>query len=69
MSPEWRFRIARNTHQNGSGVIIGEKKVYNLDKKGIICIVYDKNTSKCIDVATFLVENDFKLVHSLDKIQ
>lgn len=51
--------------QNGSGVIIGEKKVYNLDKKGIICIVYDKNTSKCIDVATFLVENDFKLVHSL----
>lgn len=55
--------------QNGNGVNINGKKVYDLNGPGIICVIYDSNTSQCTDVAAFLVRNNFQLEHSLNSIQ
>ena len=55
--------------QNGEGIKVGDSKVYDLAGPGIICAVYDTNTAQCIDVVTFLVSDDFQLVHSLDYLE
>ena len=52
--------------QNGEGIKVGDNKVYDLAGSGIICVVYDRNTAQCVDVVTFLVKDNFQLVHSLD---
>lgn len=36
--------------QNGTGICVNGEKVYDLAGPGIICAIYDTNTSKCIDV-------------------
>ena len=55
--------------QNGTGVCINGKKVYNLNGPGVICIIYDTNTAKCVDVVSFLQANNFSLEHNLSMIQ
>lgn len=47
----------------GTGISINGNSLYHLNGPGIICLVYDPNTQSCTDIATFLVDDEFKLIH------
>ncbi len=50
-------------YANGTGFMFNGETLYFLNGPGVILVVYDINTKKCIDIVSFLKNNNFKLQH------